>query len=423
MGLLKLNKKTGDTFSASELNALGAAIDQNTNDIAELRGNMMYWYVDYDEGNNNTVLAVGGNMEVRQTYFDLCGRIIVNKQGYAARLSDKNSAYFADGTAALHDGTYGQTMAYRPPLFGKVVNVSSTVRRVYKSPVPMQGFVLLYDEFAEGAFLGSQATVGGKNCLMSIANATPKNSITMKAAWDLAQNYGTDWGLMNWTMWNADWLLANDFCKNRNVRGTLGSGVIGGTNAGSANGVAYTIRTGTTLSLGNTTGKLNVTAPNTSEVFSQISLFGKEAAWGFKWQFIAGNIHNGSTIYIWDDNKVVNGNPPSGVDYRVAYFNNKKVDNWAGIKKVAFGEKCDMLPIDWQDSRNDTLNYGASWYLNGAGEILLGGGNANYGSTCAPGFVNACSGFGHSHWSLVPRLAFYGKLKFVNGKDLVAMSK
>ena len=38
MGLLKLNKKTGDTFSASELNALGAAIDQNTNDIAELRG-------------------------------------------------------------------------------------------------------------------------------------------------------------------------------------------------------------------------------------------------------------------------------------------------------------------------------------------------------------------------------------------------
>lgn len=88
MGLLKLNKKTGDTFSASELNALGAAIDQNTNDIAELRGNMMYWYVDYDEGNNNTVLAVGGNMEVRQTYFDLCGRIIVNKQGYAARLSE-----------------------------------------------------------------------------------------------------------------------------------------------------------------------------------------------------------------------------------------------------------------------------------------------------------------------------------------------
>ena len=119
----------------------------------------------------------------------------------------------------------------------------------------------------------------------------------------------------------------------------------------------------------------------------------------------------------------MNGNPPAGVDYRVAYFNNKKLDNWAGIKKVAFGEKCDMLPIDWQDSRNDTLNYGASWYLNGAGEILLGGGGANFGSACAPGYVFASFGFGDSAWNLVPRLAFYGKLKFINGKDLVAMSK
>ena len=82
-----------------------------------------------------------------------------------------------------------------------------------------------------------------------------------------------------------------------------------------------------------------------------------------------------------------------------------------------------MLPIDWQGSRNDTLNYGASWYLNGAGEILRGGGDAVDGSYCAPGFVNANNGFGLSYWDLVPRLAFYGKLKFINGKDLVAMSK
>lgn len=74
MGLLNLNKKTGDTFTAAEVNQIGAAIDQNTNDIAELRSSMMYWFVDYDEG-NNTALAVGGNMEVRQNYFDMCGRI------------------------------------------------------------------------------------------------------------------------------------------------------------------------------------------------------------------------------------------------------------------------------------------------------------------------------------------------------------
>ena len=61
--------------------------------------------------------------------------------------------------------------------------------------------------------------------------------------------------------------------------------------------------------------------------------------------------------------------------------------------------------------------------LNGAGEILLGGDSAYDGSYCAPGFVYARNGFGVSGWDIVPRLAFYGKLKFINGKDLVAMSK
>lgn len=416
---LNLNKKTGDTFSAAEVNAIGAAIDQNEKDIAELRSSMMYWYVDYNEG-TATALSIGGNLEVRQDYFDQCGRIIVNREGFAAKLSPTDSNYFADGTIALHDGSYGQTMAYRPPLYIKVIRLSSSIIRVYKSPTPMQGFVKLHDEIVEGAFLGSTTTIDGKTCLMSVANAVAKASVTMSTAWAYAQNYGTDWGLMNWTMWNADNLLAHDFCQNRNVRPTLGSGIIGGTDSGSASGIAYTIPSGGTLSLGNATGKVSVTAPNTIEVFSEVSLFGKETAWGKFWQFIAGNIHNGNTIYIWDDNKVVNGNPPSGVNYRTAYFNNEAANGWKGVATMAFGEKADLLPITWQASRNETLNYAASWYLNGAGEILRGGGYANDGSHCAPGCVYAGYSFGNSNWNLVPRLSYYGKLIFVNGKELVA---
>ena len=416
---LNLNKKTGDTFSAAEVNAIGAAIDQNEKDIAELRSSMMYWYVDYNEG-TATALSIGGNLEVRQDYFDQCGRIIVNREGFAAKLSPTDSNYFADGTIALHDGSYGQTMAYRPPLYIKVIRLSSSIIRVYKSPTPMQGFVKLHDEIVEGAFLGSTTTIDGKTCLMSVANAVAKASVTMSTAWAYAQNYGTDWGLMNWTMWNADNLLAHDFCQNRNVRPTLGSGIIGGTDSGNTSGIAYTIPSGGTLSLGNATGKVSVTAPNTTEVFSEVSLFGKETAWGKFWQFIAGNIHNGNTIYIWDDNKVVNGNPPSGVNYRTAYFNNEAANAWKGVATMAFGEKADLLPITYQASRNETLNYAASWYLNGAGEILRGGGRADLGSLCAPGCVNAIDSFGDSAWYLVPRLSYYGKLIFVNGKELVA---
>lgn len=415
---LNLNKKTGDTFSATEVNAIGAAIDKNEADIAELRSSMMYWYVDYDEG-NNTALTVGGNMEIRQNYFDLCGRIIVNKNGDAAKLRASDSNYFEDGTAAVHDGSYGQTMAYRPPLYGKVVRLSDSVVRLYKSPTPMQGFVLLNDTIVEGAFLGSTQTIQDKVCLMSVANTLPKDSISMSTAWQYAQNYGENWGLMNWTAWNADTLLAHDFCKNRNVRPTLGSGIIGGTNSGSPSGVAYTIPSGCTLSLGNASGKVSVTAPDSSESFSEVSLFGKESAWGKKWQFIAGNIHNGSTIYIWDDNKVVNGNPPSGVHFRTAYFNN--INNGGKCPtKMTFGEKADLLPTAFQASNNITLNYAAMWWTNGGGEILLGGGAAGYGSSCAPGFVDAFDGFGYASWHIVPRLSYYGKLRFVNGKELVA---
>ena len=416
---LNFNKKTGDTFSATEVNAMGAAIDKNEADIAELRSSMMYWYVDYNEG-TATALSVGGNLEVRQDYFDQCGRIIVNRDGYAAKLSPTDSNYFADGNIALHDGSYGQTMAYRPPLYVKVIRLSSTVIRVYKSPTPMQGFVQLHGDIVEGAFLGSTAVIDGSTCLMSVANVLPKASVSMSTAWAYAQNYGKDWGLMNWTMWNADNLLAHDFCQNRNVRGLLGSGIIGGTDSGSASGIAYTVPSGCTLSLGNQTGKVSVTAPGTTETFSEVSLFGKETAWGKFWQFIAGNIHNGNTIYIWDDNKVVNGNPPSGVNYRTAYFNNEAANGWKGVATMAFGEKADLLPISYQASRNETLNYAASWYLNGAGEILHGGGLANHGSDCAPGFVHADYSFGYSSWAFVPRLSYYGKLIFVNGKELIA---
>ena len=416
---LNLNKKTGDTFSATEVNAIGAAIDKNEADIAELRSSMMYWYVDYNEG-TATALSVGGNLEVRQDYFDQCGRIIVNRDGYAAKLSPTDSNYFADGNIALHDGSYGQTMAYRPPLYVKVIRLSSTVIRVYKSPTPMQGFVQLHGDIVEGAFLGSTAVIDGSTCLMSVANVLPKANVSMSTAWAYAQNYGKDWGLMNWTMWNADNLLAHDFCQNRNVRGLLGSGITGGTDSGSASGIAYTIPSGCTLSLGNSTGKVSVTAPNTTETFNEVSLFGKETAWGKFWQFIAGNIHSENTIYIWDDNKVVNGNPPSGVNYRTAYFNNEKADNYKGVATMAFGEKADLLPISYQASRNETLNYAASWYLNGAGEILHGGGAAYGGSGCAPGCVNANRSFGGSVWDVVPRLSYYGKLIFVNGKELIA---
>ena len=419
---LNLNKKTGDTFSATEVNAIGAAIDKNEADIAELRSSMMYWYVDYNEG-TSTALAVGGNLEVRQDYFDQCGRIIVNRDGYAAKLSPTDSNYFADGNIALHDGSYGQTMAYRPPLYIKVIRLSSTVIRVYKSPTPMQGFVQLHGDIVEGAFLGSTAVIDGSTCLMSVANVLPKASVSMSTAWAYAQNYGKDWGLMNWTMWNADNLLAHDFCQNRNVRGLLGSGIIGGTDSGSASGIAYTVPSGCTLSLGNQTGKVSVTAPGTTETFNEVSLFGKETAWGKFWQFIAGNIHTGSTIYIWDDNKVVNGNPPSGVNYRTAYFKNDVTTaNSYGVKQMAFGEKADLLPIGYQSSVNETIDYAARWYLaaNGGGDLLLGGGYANDGSYCAPGFVGAHVSFGLSLWYLVPRLSYYGKLIFVNGKELIA---
>ena len=94
---LNLNKKTGDTFSAAEVNAIGAAIDQNEKDIAELRSSMMYWYVDYNEG-TATALSIGGNLEVRQDYFDQCGRIIVNREGFVRQVQlapfdfDRNSS-------------------------------------------------------------------------------------------------------------------------------------------------------------------------------------------------------------------------------------------------------------------------------------------------------------------------------------------
>lgn len=440
MELLNLNKKNGDVFSAADVNMIGAAIDQHTREIEKLHS-MMYWYVDYDEGNNDTVLSVGGNMEMRQAYFDACGRIIVNKDGYAAKLNKTDSNYFADGTAALHDGSYGQTMAYRPPLYVKVVTLTNTVKRVYKSSSLIPGFTVLSDEMAEGAFLGSVATVNGKSCLMSIANTFPQGDLTMSKSWEYAQNYGPDWGLMNWTLWNADYLLAHDFCKDRNVRPILGIGIDWATQSEyydmRPNPPHDRIPSGCTLSLGDASAKVNVTCPATSAVLSEVSLFGKESAWGKRWQWIAGARCNPAhdpqapwtrdvLIWLWDENKVGSDNRPSlnqipvpyGVEYRTASFYDTG-ETAAGVLKMAFGEKCDMFPTRYQHSLNETLNYACAWWTRNDRDDCLAGGFTYMEVGCAPGSMMG-NNQGGPFWLIVPRLAYYGKLRFIDGKDLAS---
>lgn len=56
------------------------------------------------------------------------------------------------------------------------------------------------------------------------------------------------------------------------------------------------------------------------------------------------------------------------------------------------------------------------WFSSRGGGVppnpLHGGGNANNGSNCAPGYVNANNGFGNSNWNIVPQLTFQiGKTK------------
>ena len=402
-------------------------------------------YIDFDNNKMSTISGDFSNI-----------RAFTNRRRCNVLDDGTISAFYGDDNY-VEDGSNGQVMVYQPKFYYKVEpirlepitdSIGYHIREaIYSvSDIPLTGYKLHpafineagneVDYFCLSAFEGcaydvsnsayitndSQtvdftANTGDK--LSSIANVKPMSGLTQRLTRPnseiIAKNRGAGWHTYGIKQASANQLLM--FIEYGNLQSNIGLGVVSITDNSSYNCSSYT---GSTSSLGNTTGRATSTINEingtkttyTDNGKTSISYRGMENPYGNIWDFVYGvNIHGDGTQR--------GGIPYICTDYN--YAESKNSDNYVSagfttvnanryIKAFGYGNP----DYDWLFIGSDTGGtsggiIGDYHYvtanLNGYRIALLGGSWAT-GSSAGGFFWDLHVGVGSRYRSIGARLCY-----------------
>lgn len=387
------------------------------------------WGVPCKQNQTSQTWGVVGNTGMFLEYASMCGRYLVTNDGKAAKLSSVNSTIFADGTTL--DETKGHVMVIAPRLYyiGKT-DSSAGVTYAWFSMLPIGGSYIGNCQndgyICMGAYLGAMSGTA----LTSRSELTPVASKNITAFWNAAQVNGKAWGLVDYD--HVKWMMFMGLSKygNPNIQSQLGYGVGGSTEMGSDyfTATAANLKTGATKSLGDACGNIPLTQISSTVAAGtnacRVSLYGVEDWYNWFWQFIQGvyfgNSGNadqeGTEIYLMEGNRMPTAaelsTHPTG-----SYRQLTRVTSSGYIKELILGEKLDIFPKTI--GGGSTSYWGDYSWANATGQVLLWGGNAYYGSRCGLAFAYSNYAWSSSYSSVGSRLAYYGQLQFMSGKELM----
>lgn len=359
-----------------------------------------------------------GNAAMREEYEAQCGRYLVTPSGRAAKLSKTDSSVYADGTAL--DETKGNIMFIGPRLYYVVKTDAATgIPIVWFSQLPIGGHYIGntadYQHVCIGAFNGAMSG----STLVSRSGLSIAGGKTIEGFWAAARLNGTDWGLCNYDHVRYMVMLGLGHYGNPNIQSCLGYGLCGNGNNWSQ---AASLKTGATMSYGDTWSKIDVESTAVSDA-CHVNMLGVENWYGWQWLMTQGvyfgsssnSAQDGSEIFIYDGNRMPSSSEltthPTG-----SYRQLTRLMSGGYIKETIMGEYFDLFP--------SVVGGGASsfWgdysWANSTGQLLLWGGLAYYGSYCGLVFSDSEYGWPDSNSYFGARLAYYGVLTFVNGKDI-----
>lgn len=392
------------------------------------------WGIPLKQNQSSTNWGVIGNEGLRSEYETQIGRYLVTGSGLAGKLSPTNAGIFADGTTL--DESKGNVMVIAPRLYYKVKqDAASGVDYLWLSQLPIGGHYIgncNNDQYiCLGAYLGSM--VG--TTLVSRSGLTPAGNKTLSAFWDAAQVNGKDWGIENYDHVRFLEMLGLGHYGDTNIQAKLGYGVGGSTSVDVLN-AASKLKTGATKSLGDALAKVDI-APivNTTDSTikttnsSRVSLFGVEDPYNWLWQMIQGifcgssanTSQTGREVFIYEGNRMPSAaelsSHPNGA-YRQTTRREAPTDTSGYVKTMILGEYFDL----WATTvGGGATSYWSDYdYVNNTGQLVLWGGNAYYGSLAGLAYAVSRGAFSNSYSSCGARLAYYGPLTFVSGKQLMA---
>lgn len=357
----------------------------------------------YLEVGSTTTQSQIGNLQMRDLYMSTGGRYAMKADGSCAKLNRLNSNYFEDGTAV---NTTSAHIMVRRPEFYYLVTTENGSAILWQSMIPIGG--KKEPERWFGAYKGNVSA----GALVSKPGLIPTGSLTMSDFQTAAQVNGQNWGLMNYSMQRGEVMRQLGKYANKSSQAAIGAGLDG---VGSSYDACRNIVTGATASLGDASGVVNVADANSVQV-PKVSFDGAEDLWGQIWEFRPGIVSNGSTVYIYDANKVANDKPPVGVEYRAQ--TRMLSSGGSFITNMRLGDYFDIIPS--AVGGGDTSYWADGHWSAEGGELWLFGGDAAYGSRCGLSASYAYAGFSVAGSGVGARLAFFGSPKFVTGAALMA---
>ena len=316
------------------------------------------------------------------------------------------TAFYGDSNYR-EDGSNGQVMVYQPKFYYRRIMTEVSNQAIQKeailiSPIAQSGFKLhplfindqgeevdyvLLSAYEGCAYDVSESTYNTTDAsgvdfdndkLSSIANAKPisgaNNSLTISNAAKLAENRGAGWKISTLESESAMQLLEIVEFGSLNGQLALEKGICNITNIVNKNCAS---QTGSTSSLGNTTGAAASTVNITNGVSNTysdngrraISYRGVENPWGNIWKMI-GNVRvrgdgtqQGGIVYIGSDN--LGFTLPGSYSWISNFGYEKPEYDWTFIPKICGNNANSVAPVgDYLWTHNG---------LNGANILAIGG--------------------------------------------------
>ena len=358
-----------------------------------------------------------GNLDMWALFKSQCGRYLVKNNGHAAKLSVSNSGVYADGTTL--NESLGHVMVHFPKLYYRVQEDAVTgIPYLWMSLIPIGG------HFIPEANIGAYKASMSGTALTSRSGVAPAGSKTIEAFWAAAQVNGTKWGLINYEHKKLMMMLLLSEYGNPDAQAVLGYGLTG--SSGGDWSACASMLTGLTKSLGDSFGKVDVSYGSCSNP-SRVSVLGIEDPYGWQWEFTqgiyCGNSGNsgqtGAEVFIYEGNRLPSAGElashPNG-DYRQL----TRLTSEGYIKEETVGEFFDLVPT--AQGGGGTFDWADYHYANATGQVLLWGGHATDGAYCGLAYTRSSSAWSDSYARFGSRLAYYGELTVMSGRELVAES-
>jgi len=355
------------------------------------------------EESSSPIWTLGGNADIVDNILGTYGSYVIDEVNKKyARLNPANHAQFLDGTA--WSGLYGNAFRRLPRVYFMVKTNSNNKSVLYISPEAgaVEDATKFWPETWIGTYKGSVQS--GK--LSSRPNLNTTQNMTMSNFWAAAKALSPDYGLVNY--FDHCMLNALALCKFGTADSPSYMGV-GLQNAGSS---YYTHTTGTTASLGDSTGS----APYLTTQYEMCKLFGIEDLAGSTWEFRPNIRFSGNTAIVYEGNVVSNDDPG------IRSFSRNASLNGSYIMNMALGSYFDLICTVGGGSAS-TYWCDGSWASSG-GQLLFVGGSSDGGSICGLSASISINAFSYSSANFGARLAFRGNIAeydLVTGAQLAAL--